>query len=101
VDSLKHLGLLFLVLYLPFPLLANDGDGNGTILDCDLPIIYSDNNQTVVARGNARIVNREILLQADSLTWDRTTDHVEAKGEVVLNYKDLRLLADWLEVDLQ
>jgi len=101
VDSLKHLGLLFLVLYLPFSLLANDGDGNGTILDCDLPIIYSDNNQTVVARGNARIVNREILLQADSLTWDRTTDHVEAKGEVVLNYKDLRLLADWLEVDLQ
>lgn len=101
MDLLKHLGLLLLVFYVPFSLLANDGDSDGTILDCDLPIIYSDNNQTVLARGNARIVNRDILLQADSLTWDRTTDHVEAKGKVVLNYKDLRLLADWLEVDLQ
>jgi len=86
---------------MPILLLADDEQSNGTLLDCDLPIIYSDNNQTLVARGNARIVNRDILLQADTLSWDRTTDHVEAKGKVILNYRDFRLLADWLEVDLQ
>jgi len=101
VDFLKYQSPAWLLFCLPILLFANEGDGNGTILDCDMPIIYSDNNQTVVARGNARIVNREILLQADSLSWDRTTDHVEAMVNVVLNYKDFRLLAEWLEVDLR
>lgn len=101
MDLLKHLSLFSVVLCYPFFLLADDRESNGTLLDCDLPIIYSDNNQTLVARGNARIVNRDILLQADTLTWDRATDHVEAKGNVVLNYRDFRLLSDWLEVDLQ
>ncbi len=101
MDLLKYLSLFWVACCLPILLLADDEESNGTILDCDLPIIYSDNNQTLVARGNARIVNRDILLQADSLNWNRTTDHVEAKGKVILNYKDFRLLADWLEVDLR
>lgn len=75
--------------------------GNSTIIDCDQPIVYSEDNSSIIARGNARLVNQDVLIQANKLVWNQYTSIAEANGSVVMNYGETRILADSITVNFQ
>ena len=49
---------------------------------------------SIIARGNARLVNQEVLIQADQLVWKKHASIAEANGSAVMNYGETRILAD-------
>ena len=74
---------------------------NSTVIDCDQPIVYSEDNSSIIARGNARLVNQDVLIQANKLVWNQYTSIAEANGSVVMTYGETRILADSITVNFQ
>ena len=80
---------------------SNRPSATSTLIECDQPIVYLDNNQTAVARGNAKLVNQDILLYADQLVWRGAESIAEANRSVIMNYGETRLLADFMVVNFE
>ena len=74
---------------------------NSTIIDCDQPLVYSEDNNSIIARGNARLVNQDVLIQANQLVWSKLTYIAEANGSVAINFGETRILADSIVVNFQ
>ena len=79
----------------------NHTTGNSTVIDCDQPIVYSEDNNSIIARGNARLVNQDVLIQANQVVWNRRTYIAEANGSVAMNYGETRILADSIVVNFR
>ena len=75
-------------------------DQGTIVLDSDESIVYIEGNRTVLAQGNASLSNRDVLLLADRISWDRQLNFVHAGGSVSLNYYGTRILADDLILEL-
>jgi LPS-assembly protein len=54
----------------------------------------------MVARGDARLVQGNFFLEADTIRYHKDTNIVTAEGEVEANYEALRLVTHFLEYDL-
>jgi LPS-assembly protein len=63
-------------------------------------ISYKDNN-TIQAEGNVIIYYKDILLTANSITYNRDSNFAVAIGNVTLNNKDSYINADRMELDLE
>ena len=75
-------------------------DRGRIVLDSDESIIYIEGNRTLLAKGNASLSSRDILLLADRVSWDKQLNLVHANGSVSLNYYGTRILADDLTLEL-
>ena len=61
--------------------------------------IFLEDNNSIIARGNARLVNQDVLIQANQVVWNRRTYIAEANGSVAMNYGETRILADSIVVN--
>ena len=73
----------------------------GLMLDAEKPLQYIDDNQTIIAQGNAMLRGPGILLVAEKISWDRLNSIVSAETDVTLGVTDYRLLAKSLILDLK
>ena len=64
-------------------------------------LVYDDLKQTTRADKNATLRSENLLLQAQSIIWDRNSSLVIAKGEVILTTPGLRLLCESFSLDLK
>lgn len=74
---------------------------SGVHLDCDDPIIYLDDNSTLLASGKVRLQTSDFLLLANNLRWERNASLVKASGSVVFTSEETRILAESLELFLE
>lgn len=75
-------------------------DSNLPELSANDPIEFDQKTQTMVARGDARLVRGKFFLEADAIRYNKEANTVTAKGDVEANYEELRLVTDHLEYDL-
>lgn len=56
--------------------------------------VYDDHTRQLVLRGDARLVYDDLILTADEIRYDRTTNSVTAHGHFILTQNGRRLVAD-------
>ena len=80
--------------FLASSLLAIGGYTSDLMLECDGPIVFEDENETVTAKDGASLRGDNFLLLAEEITWDRSKGEATATGDVCLTKGDTRILAD-------
>ena len=80
--------------FLASSLLAIDGITSDLVLECDGPIVFDDENETVTANYGASLRGDDFLLLAEEITWIRSMGEAMATGDVCLTKGDTRILAD-------
>lgn len=70
-------------------------------LSSDEPIEYDDKTQEVVARGNARLKIKGADIDADEIRFNKDKNTIGGVGDVTLNQKQLRLVADSLDYNFE
>lgn len=75
-------------------MLAIGGYTSDLMLECDGPIVFEDENETVTAKDGASLRGDNFLLLAEEITWDRSKGEATATGDVCLTKGDTRILAD-------
>jgi hypothetical protein len=80
--------------FLASSLLAIDGITSDLVLECDGPIVFDDENETVTANYGASLRGDDFLLLAEEITWIRSRGEAMATGDVCLTKGDTRILAD-------
>ncbi len=90
---LRFLYVPMVIFALPSALLAQQpGESDAPAVTTDAKVIefaaddlsYSNNDQTVVAKGNVTVARDGYMLTADEIRYDRTTGFIEASGNVVV-----------------
>ncbi len=86
-------GLLLLAL------LAVSAHASQPELSADEPIAFDAREQTLTARGNARLVDRDTVFEADEIIFHRRDDRVVATGNVRVSQPGFRLITNRLVYD--
>ena len=93
--------ILFFLSFVCLPGRDNHRLSNSTTIECEHPIIYSQDNNTVTARGNVKLANQDILILADELVWNKNSSTAKANGRVIMNYGETRILAESMVVNFE
>ena len=93
--------ILFFLSFVCLPGRDNHRLSNSTTIECEHPIIYSQDNNTLTARGNVKLANQDILILADELVWNKNSSTAKANGRVIMNYGETRILAESMVVNFE
>jgi LPS-assembly protein len=70
-------------------------------LSADQPIVLSQDGQSLVAQGNAELLQGDMLLQADSIRYSRDGGFGEADSNVRLGLPQMRIVTSKVTYDLE